>query len=307
MDKDPLVLEKDKMQPNVSLSSSVDQVQRHSQNVERKVGEKLKLTFYNNRTVGKNGKLFLRHLGKIIHDHNICPLGVSSWSDISQEKLNHMWAVVEDKFEGIELTDHREHILRWMNDLWNKWRGYLYGKYVKNKPLQQALKNNPYGIDKKEWEWLVKEYFFLKLFRYDRGKDGNPPNVGTIFYESRKKVNKLIEPEAIQKHAQIEEIVNAEPSLCSIEIVEKCFGPQNCSHIVAFGGGVKAKDLKGGTFSKAELLSKLRSTQEKNKYLNEENKSLNERLSALEDEMKEIRKIKEFFAAQQPQVRDTTE
>ncbi|KAM3326262.1 hypothetical protein P3S67_001388 [Capsicum chacoense] len=175
MDKDPLVLEKDKMQPNLSLSSSVDQVQRHSQNIEigsnkckevtsLEVGEKLKLTFYNNRTVEKNGKLFLRHLGKINHDRNICPLGVSSWSDISQEKLNHMWAVVEDKFEGIELDDHREHILRWMNDLWKKWRGYLYGKYVKNKPLQQALKNNPYGIDKKEWEWLIKEHFFLKLF-----------------------------------------------------------------------------------------------------------------------------------------------
>ncbi|KAF3673879.1 hypothetical protein FXO37_06718 [Capsicum annuum] len=53
------------------------------------------------------------------------------------------------------------------------------------------------------------------------------------------------------KKAQIEEIVNAEPSLSSIEIVEKCFGPQNHRHVVAFGGGVKAKYLKGGTSTKA--------------------------------------------------------
>jgi len=59
------------------------------------IGQKLKVTFYNNRTVGPNSKLFSRHLGKIVRDRNICPLGVSSWNDIKQEKLNHMWAAVE--------------------------------------------------------------------------------------------------------------------------------------------------------------------------------------------------------------------
>jgi len=59
------------------------------------IGQKLKVTFYNNRTVGTNSNLFSRHLGKIIRDRNICPLGVSSWHDIKQEKLNHMWAAVE--------------------------------------------------------------------------------------------------------------------------------------------------------------------------------------------------------------------
>ncbi|KAH0650507.1 hypothetical protein KY284_030419 [Solanum tuberosum] len=77
-------------------------------------------------------------------------------------------------------------------------------------------------------------------------------------------------------------------------------------HVFIFGGGVKAKDLKGGTSSKAELLSELRSTRDDNKFLNEENKSLNEenkslneenkslndRLSTLEDEMKQIMKMK---------------
>ncbi|XP_059288648.1 uncharacterized protein LOC132042026 [Lycium ferocissimum] len=105
------------------------------------------------------------------------------------------------------------------------------------------------------------------------GKYGNPPDLGTVFFETRKKDNKLVEPEAIEKYAQIEEMVQSEPSLSSIEIVKNCCGPQTRSHVFGFGGGVKAKDLKGGTSSKAELLSALRSTQEENKSLNEKNKS----------------------------------
>ncbi|KAH0777835.1 hypothetical protein KY290_009246 [Solanum tuberosum] len=67
-------------------------------------------------------------------------------------------------------------------------------------------------------------------------------------------------------------------------------------------GGVKVRYLKGGTSSKAELLSALRSTQEDNKYLNEENKSLNNRISTIENEMKEIRKMQGLFDAQQSHV-----
>ncbi|KAM3303807.1 putative protein isoform X6 [Capsicum chacoense] len=213
MSNNPLILGKENMQTNISLPPSTNKVMKPAQTVEiavvlsnpknvkrvkgsnkckevssLEVGQKLKVTFYNNRTVGKNSNLFLRHLGKIIRDSNMCPLSVSSWSDIKKQNLDHMWAAIKG------------------------------------------------------------------------GKDGNPPNLGTIFYETRKKGNKLVEPEAIEKHAQIEEIVKAEPSLPTIEIVEKCWGPQNHSHVVCFGGGVKAKDMKEGTSSTTELLSALRST-----------------------------------------------
>ncbi|WMV55080.1 hypothetical protein MTR67_048465 [Solanum verrucosum] len=67
------------------------------------------------------------------------------------------------------------------------------------------------------------------------GKDGNPPNLTTIFFETRRNDNMFVEPEAIEKHAQIEEILNVEPSLPSIQIVEKCCGPQNRSHVFDFG------------------------------------------------------------------------
>ncbi|KAH0727746.1 hypothetical protein KY284_003611 [Solanum tuberosum] len=120
------------MQTNVSLPPSIDQVMKHSQTTE-------------------NVHLILqRHLGKIVRDRNICPVGVSSWHDIKQQKLNHMWAAVEPIFESDDMNDHRDHILGWMNELWNKWRGHLHAKYVKDKPIQQSLKNVPSGVDKKE-------------------------------------------------------------------------------------------------------------------------------------------------------------
>ncbi|KAG5590251.1 hypothetical protein H5410_040765 [Solanum commersonii] len=122
---------------------------------------------------------------------------------------------------------------------------------------------------------------------YQQGeKDGNPPNLATNFFETQ--------------------ILKVEPSLPSIEIVEKCCGPQTHSHVFVFGGGVKAKDMRGGTFLKTELLSELRSTQEESKSLNEKNKSLNDRLSTLEDEMNEIRKMKDFIAAKQSHNPHTT-
>ncbi|XP_060172523.1 uncharacterized protein LOC132603458 [Lycium barbarum] len=123
------------------------------------------------------------------------------------------------------------------------------------------------------------------------GKDGNPPDLATIFFETRKKNDTLVNYETIKKHAQIQELVQSEPSLPTIEIVEKCFGPQTRSHVFGFGGGVKAKDFKGGTSSKVDLLSELRSTRE-------ENQSLMERLSNFENEMKELTQLKEWFLAQ---------
>ncbi|KAH0652796.1 hypothetical protein KY289_030474 [Solanum tuberosum] len=287
--------------------SPIDQVKQSAQTAE---------------TIGKNSNLFSRHLGKIVCDRNICPLGVSSWKHIKEEKLNHMWAVVKDKFDSDDMNSHRDHVLGWMKELWNKWRGQLHEKYVKGKPIQEALKNMPKGVEKKKWEWLVKEHFTSKDFQarsnrnainraklkmlhhigskpireiiYQKGrKDGNPPDLATIFYETRKKNNTLVDSETIEKHAQIQELVESELSLSSIEIVEKCFGPQSRSHVFGFGGGVKARDLKGGTSSKAELLAELRSTQK-------ENQSLKDCMSNFQNEMKELEQLKEFVLAQHP-------
>jgi len=59
-----------------------------------KVGEKLSVTFYHNRAVGKHSTTFVRHLGILVRDHNMCPLRVHSWADIEEYKLDHIWEVV---------------------------------------------------------------------------------------------------------------------------------------------------------------------------------------------------------------------
>uniref|UniRef100_M1CZ03 Protein kinase-coding resistance protein n=1 Tax=Solanum tuberosum TaxID=4113 RepID=M1CZ03_SOLTU len=69
------------------------------------------------------------------------------------------------KFEAFDMNDHRDHIMGWMNELWNKWRRYLHAKYAKDNPIQQSLKNIPRGVDRKEWEWLVKEHFTSESFQ----------------------------------------------------------------------------------------------------------------------------------------------
>ena len=48
-------------------------------------------------------------------------------------------------------------------------------------------------------------FVLFDMFDFDvkGGKDGNPPNLATIFFETRKKDNKLVEPEAIEKHVRL--------------------------------------------------------------------------------------------------------
>ncbi|XP_019235469.1 PREDICTED: uncharacterized protein LOC109215811 [Nicotiana attenuata] len=168
-------------------------------------------------------------------------------------------------------------------------------KNIKSKPFRYALKDVPEGVDKSDWEWLVKEHFLTEKFKETStrnsvnrsklsmphrtgskpireiinelgGKDGNPPDVATIFFETRKKNNKLVEPENNEKYDKIKELVQSESSLTNIEVVERCFGPQRKSHIVGFGGGITAKELKGGNSSKAVLLEKLNATLKKMNY-----------------------------------------
>ncbi|KAG5629830.1 hypothetical protein H5410_001547 [Solanum commersonii] len=127
--KNSMVPEKENKQINLSFPTSSIKVEKCTEEVETsssnptkvkkvrgsnmckevaslEIGQKLKVTFYNNRTVGANSNLFSRHLGKIVRDRNICPLGVSSWHDIKEEKLNHMWAAIEHKFESVDMNDH---------------------------------------------------------------------------------------------------------------------------------------------------------------------------------------------------------
>nr|CAD1832989.1 unnamed protein product [Ananas comosus var. bracteatus] len=158
-----------------------------------------------------------------------------------------------------------------MNDLWNKWRGDLHRKFVKPcKTIQEALKHIPEGVDRGDWEWLVKEHFSSEKFM------------------TRKKVDKLVEQETISRYDKIVEVTQAEPSLSNIELVEKCFGPQRHDHVVCYGGGLKPNAIRTSG-SKVELQAKLRESQR-------ENQSLRNRMDEMENE---VRMIKEMLQCQQ--------
>ena len=49
-----------------------------------------------------------------------------------------------------------------------------------------------------------------------------------------------------------------EPALTNIEVVEKTFSTQYRRHVVGYGGGIRAKDLRDSSSSKAELHAKLK-------------------------------------------------
>lgn len=277
-----------------------------------KPGEKLKVTFYQNRAVGPNHTSFTRHLGLLVRDRNMCPLRVHSWMDIEEHKIEHMWAAVTEKFDCDNMNDQRDNVLQHMRKLWNNWRGSLH-KNMKSKSLYEVLKDVPIGVDKSDWEWLVKEHFLSDKFKKSStrntinrsklcmphrtgskpireiiyelgGKDGNPPNMATIFFETRKKGNELVEPETNEKYAEIQELVQSEPSLTNIEVVERCFGPQCKSHAVGFGGGITTKELKGGSTSKAVLLEELKTTRK-------EKESLQKRIDILESKYDRLESI----------------
>ncbi|XP_027772387.1 uncharacterized protein LOC114076888 [Solanum pennellii] len=101
------------------------------------------------------------------------------------------------------------------------------------------------------------------------GKDCNPQNMATTFFETRKKGNERVEPEIAEKYAEIHDLVQSEPSLTNIEVVERCFGPACKSDVIKVGGGITIKELKGCTTSKAALWEDLKTTRKKrNHYKN---------------------------------------
>ncbi|OIT30395.1 hypothetical protein A4A49_58966, partial [Nicotiana attenuata] len=133
-------------------------------------------------------------------------------------------------------------------------------------------------VDKSDWEWLVKEHFL----------NDNPPNMATIFFETHKKHDMLVEPEASKKYAGIQELVQSEPSLTNIKVVERCFGPQNKSHVIGLGGGITTKELKGGSSSKAAILAELNATRKEKESLQTELNATKKAKESLEIRMDNI-------------------
>ena len=87
-----------------------------------------------------------------------------------------------------------------------------------------------------------------------------------------------------------------EPALTNIEVVEKTFSTQYRRHVVGYGGGIRAKDLRDSSSSKAELHAKLKQTEE-------ENQNVRSRLNAVEAELK---MLKDMILSQQSSAQPST-
>jgi hypothetical protein len=274
-----------------------------------KPGEKLFVTFYHNRAVGENHTVFTRYLGKLIRDRNICPFRVHSWNKIEDREKDIMWAAVTEKFMSDDIELYRQHTLDHMKELWAKWRARLHTDYVKTcETLEEAATNVPPGVNEIDWEWLVLEHFSCEKFKkaserntlnrskqkseltprtgskpfreisyHKGGKEGNPPNMVTMFYETRRKENGL-DPVVSEKYYEMKETVETEPLLSEMEVTAKCFGPQKRSYMFGYGGGMRPKDVRGNLSSKADLERKLREQRK-------ENDEIKNRLTSLENEL----------------------
>ena len=79
-------------------------------------------------------------------------------------------------------------------------------------------------------------------------------------------------------------IVQSNPALSNIEVMDKSDTSERRKPIVGFGGGIKARDLRGPALSKAELVSKLQKSEA-------EKQVLAEKLDAVVDEVAEIKRL----------------
>ncbi|XP_055960629.1 uncharacterized protein LOC126668450 [Mercurialis annua] len=282
-----------------------------------KSGEKLEILFYNNRGMGMNQAFWSRHLGKIIRDPNITPVRVQTWKEIKENDKKHMWTSVKECFYNPDIEAYYEQTLEHMCSLWTSWRSSLNVKYVKPcKTKVEAVKNVPEGMESADWEWLVDNKFLSDEFQdissrntinrskaiiphahrcgskphreiiYEMGgKDGKPPDLATLYFETRNRGGKLVEPEVANKYDEIIKIMLSEPSIKEIELLEKCFGRQRHSHVFAYGGGMKRKKFHGSSKSAyvEELEARLRDKEEENCILKRRMESFESRLDKMEN------------------------
>ncbi|CAH9071792.1 unnamed protein product, partial [Cuscuta epithymum] len=123
-----------------------------------KPGQKLEISFYNNRGVGKNHEVWARHLGIIVRDTNICPVRVHKWGDIGEREKDHMWSAVTDVFNNENIELYKEHTLKHMKELWKNWRSDLLRHNITKKKITLKAayyRDPPEGLEKDEWKWLI--------------------------------------------------------------------------------------------------------------------------------------------------------
>ncbi|XP_021741279.1 uncharacterized protein LOC110707564 isoform X2 [Chenopodium quinoa] len=99
------------------------------------------------------------------------------------------------------------------------------------------------------------------------GSKGNKPTLVDVFYTTRKKGNSLPNAETIQKHAEIQETMEKEPSHSFVQVAQKVLKSKSRDRVVGLGGGITLIDMIGPQPSREELQIELTAAQKKMKIL----------------------------------------
>ena len=84
--------------------------------------------------------------------------------------------------------------------------------------------------------------------------------------------------------AQIKTIVQLNPGLSNDEVMQKCDTSKRRDRVVGFGGGIRARDLRGPALSKAELVSQLQASEQAKQVLEE-------KVNGMAHEVSEIKRL----------------
>ncbi|KAH0781470.1 hypothetical protein KY290_001068 [Solanum tuberosum] len=245
-----------------------------------------------------------------VRSRSCCPLKVNGWKEIEQDKIDHMWDIILEKFNFDVSEGKRDAIFGHMSDLYRDYRYKLKRKYFDSKSTYQLrLRNKPKHFGADEWKYLVNlwsdadfqkrslqnktnrskrslpPYIGTKSYarlRHEMEKDGKTPSRVDVFMESRKrKKGKQVDAfqqDVIDQFDQFKkQQEKGEISLNDDDIFEKVLGTEKNGYLRAYGPGKSISEYFGGRPTKVQLIKQLESTR----------KESNERVEEVKREAKE--------------------
>ncbi|XP_075096341.1 uncharacterized protein LOC142174446 [Nicotiana tabacum] len=248
-------------------------------------GQKLSVEFdEDHQAIGENASKLIWFLGQTVRSRTCCPLKVNSWKEIEQDKINHMWDIVLEKFNFDVFEGRKSAILDKMSDLYRDYRYKLKKKYFDSKAgYQLRLRNKPKLVAADEWKYLKKStqnktnrskrslppYIGTKSYarlRYEmEQKNGKPPSRVEVFMESRKR-KKGKQVDAFQQDVivQFDQFKKQQKegaiSLNDDDIFEKVLGAEKNGYLRAYGPGKNISEYFGGRPTKVQLIKQLELT-----------------------------------------------
>ncbi|KAH0635831.1 hypothetical protein KY289_035746 [Solanum tuberosum] len=101
-----------------------------------------------------------------VRSRSCCPLKVNGWKEIEQDKIDHMWDIILEKFNFDVSEGKRDAIFGHMSDLYRDYRHKLKRKYFDSKSTYQLrLRNKPKHFGADEWKYIWSTFGVMLTFR----------------------------------------------------------------------------------------------------------------------------------------------